>query len=57
MRLRLWRIYKFTYENCRLRLFSELVQSQKSYSTCTDKIGILTCPNYLSYQANIFVVN
>ena len=31
MRVRLWLVYKFTENNCRLRLFSEFIQEEVSY--------------------------
>ena len=42
MRFWLWFIYKFTENHCRLRLFSEFIQTQKRYPTSLDKIRILT---------------
>ena len=38
----LWLIYKFTENYCRLRLFSELIQTQKWYPTSLDKILLVT---------------
>ena len=51
MRVWLWLVYKFTENYCRLRLFSEFIQTQKGYPTSLDK------KNHLSYQAKIFLVN
>ena len=42
MRAWLWLVYKFTENYCRLRLFSEFIQTQKRYPTSLDKIRILT---------------
>ena len=42
MRVWLWFVYKFTENYCRLRLFSEFIQTQKRYPTSLDKIRILT---------------
>ena len=42
MRVWLWLVYKFTKNLCRLRLFSEFIQTQKRYPTFLDKIRILT---------------
>ena len=42
MRVWLWLVYKFTENYCRLRLFSEFIQTQKRYPTSLDKIRILT---------------
>ena len=42
MRVWLWLVYKFTENYCRLRLFSEFIQTQKRYPTFFDKIRILT---------------
>ena len=42
MRVWLWFVYKFTEDYCRLRLFSEFIQTQKRYPTTLDKIRILT---------------
>ena len=42
MRVWLWLVYRFT-ENCQIyRLFSEFIQTQKTYPTSLDKICILT---------------
>ena len=43
MKVRLWLVYKFTENYCRLRLFSEFIKTQKRYFTSLDKIRILTC--------------
>ena len=56
MRVWLWLVYKFTENYCRLRLFSEFIQTQKRYPNSLDKIRILL-ENYLSNQAKIFLVN
>ena len=56
IRVWLWLVYKFTDNYCPLRLFSEFIQTRKSYPTTNDKIVILT-KNYLSYQAKIVLVN
>ena len=42
MRVSLWLVYKFTENYCCLQLFSEFIQTQKSYSNSLDKICILT---------------
>ena len=42
MRVWLWLVYKFTENYCRLRLFSEFIQTQKRYPTSLGKIRILT---------------
>ena len=42
IRVWLWLVYKFTENNCRLRLFSKFIQTQKRYPTSLDKISILT---------------
>ena len=56
IRVWLWLVYKFTNNYCPLLLFSEFIQTRKSYPTTNDKIVILT-KNYLSYQAKIVLVN
>ena len=38
----LWLAYKFTENYCRLRLFSEFIQTQKRYPTSLNKIRIVT---------------
>ena len=38
----LWFFYKFTKTNCRLQLFSELIQAQKKHPTSLNKISIVT---------------
>ena len=42
MRVWLWLVYKFIENYCRLRLFSEFIQTQNRYPTSFDKIRILT---------------
>ena len=42
IRVRLWLVYKFTMNNCHLRLFSEFIQTEKRHPTSLDKIRILT---------------
>ena len=42
MRVWLWLVYKFAENYCRLRLFSEFIQTQKRYPTYLNKIRILT---------------
>ena len=42
MRVWLCFVYKFTENDCRLRLISEFIQTQKRYATFLDKIRILT---------------
>ena len=42
MRVWLWLVYRFTENNCRLRLFPEFIQTQKRYPTSPDKISMLT---------------
>ena len=42
IRVSLWLVYKFTKNNCPLRLFSEFIQIQKRYPTFLDKISVLT---------------
>ena len=41
-RVSLWLVYKFIENYCRLRLLSEIIQTQKRYPTSLGKIGILT---------------
>ena len=55
IRVWLWLVYKFTENNCRSRLSSEFIQTQKRYPTSPNKISILTWK--LSYQAKTFLVN
>ena len=40
VRVWLWLAYKFTENNCCLRLSTEFIQTQKKYPTCLDKINI-----------------
>ena len=42
MRVWLWVVHRFTENYCHLRLFSEFIQTQKSYPTSHDKTRILT---------------
>ena len=42
MRVWLWLVYKFTENNCRSRIFSEFIQTQKRYPSSHDEIRILT---------------
>ena len=42
MRVWLWLVYKFNKNYCRLRLFSEFIQTQVRYPTSLNKIRILT---------------
>ena len=42
MRVWLWLVYKFTENYCRLRLFSEFIQTQRRYPTSLNKTAILT---------------
>ena len=42
MRVWFWLVYKFTENNYRPQLFSELTQFPKTYPTTLDKISILT---------------
>ena len=42
MRVWFWPVYKFADNYCRLRLFSDFIQTQKKYPTPIDKIRILT---------------
>ena len=61
MPIRVWMlfVYKFTENDCRLRLFSEFIQTQKRYPTFLDKISILTWKLLIitPYQAKIVLVN
>ena len=42
IRVWFWFVYKFIKNNCRLRLFSEFIQTHKRYPTSLDKKSILT---------------
>ena len=54
MKVWLWLVYKFTENYCRLRLFSEFIQTQKRYPTSLGKICILTW-KLLVISSNIFL--
>ena len=51
----LWLVYKFTENYCRLRLFSEFIQTQKRYPTSLDKISILTLKTTCHIKLKIFL--
>ena len=38
IRVWLWLVHKFTENNCRSRLFSKFIQTQKRYPTSLDKL-------------------
>ena len=42
IRVWLWLVYRFIENDCRLRLFSEFIQTWKRYPTYLDKISVLT---------------
>ena len=46
IRVWLWFVYKFTESNCRLRLSTEFIQTQKRYPTSLEKISILAWKLY-----------
>ena len=51
----LWLVYKLTENYCRLRLFSEFIQTQKRYPTSLDKISILTLKTTCHIKLKIFL--
>ena len=55
MKVRLWLVYKFTKNYCRLRLFLSLFKLKRGILTLLRK-RISYFENYLSYQAKIFLV-
>ena len=54
IRVSLWLVYKFTDNNCRSQLFSEFIQTEKSYLTFLDKISIITWKPLVILSQNIF---
>ena len=57
MRVWLWVVYKSAENFCRFRLFAELIQTQKRYSTSLDKVRILTWKLLISSENFSFELN